>query len=108
MTDFIDDKIQSRKAEHISISLNKNVESKNVTTGLEKYRFEHMALPEISYEDIDVAATFLGKKQRTPFLISSMTGGTKEAQTINTNLAEAAEKKGMDDRSRVDALLNRR
>ena len=36
----------SRKADHIRINLEKDVQS-GLTTGLEKYRFIHQALPEL-------------------------------------------------------------
>jgi isopentenyl-diphosphate delta-isomerase len=88
------DLTEKRKTEHIRISLNEDVEGKNITTGLEKYRFLPNALPEISFEEISLSTAFLGRRVRTPFLISSMTGGTKTAHKINQNLAMAAQEKG--------------
>ncbi len=58
--------------------------------GLERYTFIHEALPEIDLEDIDMSITLFGKSLQAPILISSMTGGTGEAERINRNLAEAA------------------
>jgi len=81
---------QKRKADHIRICLKKNVETG--LSGLGNYRFEHKALPEIDFDKIDTSTVFLGKKLRAPILISSLTGGTKEAFLINKNLAKAAEK----------------
>lgn len=86
--------IEERKSQHIAICLEENVEGSNISTGLEKYRFIHQALPEIDFEDIQLKQSFLEKEVRTPFLISSMTGGTQEAFQINKNLAEAAEEQG--------------
>lgn len=83
-----------RKTEHIEISLTKDVEGKNITTGFENYRFKHLALPEIDFTDIDLSSSFLKKKLNAPFLISSMTGGTEKAFQINKKLAIAAEEKG--------------
>jgi isopentenyl-diphosphate delta-isomerase len=62
---------------------------------LEKYRFTHEALPEISLADVDLSLTLFGKKLRAPILISSMTGGTEEAGEINARLAEAAQETGI-------------
>lgn len=83
-----------RKAEHIDIVLNRDVKGRNITTGLEDYRFRHHALPELNFDDIKLSTFFLGHALKTPFLISSMTGGTKEAYNINRNLAQAAEARG--------------
>jgi len=53
-------------------------------------RFEHVALPEISLDEIDLSARFLGRTLSAPLLISSMTGGVARAVHINAHLAEAA------------------
>ena len=82
---------QNRKADHIRICLEDNVQSPAITTGLEKYRFTHACLPEIDGKDIDVSMTFLGKHLHAPLLISSMTGGTEQAGIINRRLAEVAQ-----------------
>ena len=44
---------QNRKADHIRICLEDNVECSEITTGLEKYRFTHVCLPELNDKDID-------------------------------------------------------
>jgi isopentenyl-diphosphate delta-isomerase len=82
--------IDQRKADHIKINLEKDVRSA-LTTGLEKYRFTHEALPELDLERIDTSLSLFGKPLAAPLLISSMTGGTAEAETINLRLAEAAQ-----------------
>jgi len=83
-----------RKAEHIRICLEEEVAGIGMTTGLERYRFRHLALPELDYRDIDTSASFLGRAMKVPLLISSMTGGTDRAGAINELLAEAAEARG--------------
>jgi isopentenyl-diphosphate Delta-isomerase len=83
---------QNRKDDHIKICLDEKVQALHVTNGLEKYRFEHCCLPELNYQDIDISTTFLGKKLASPILISSMTGGTENAQIINERLALTAQK----------------
>jgi len=80
----------SRKADHIRINLTEDVRS-GLTTGLERYRFVHQALPELNLGEIDLSSTLFGKKINAPILISSMTGGTDEAEKINLTLAEAAQ-----------------
>ena len=82
--------IDQRKADHIKINLEKDVRSA-LTTGLENYHFVHEALPELEMEAIDTHLSLFGKQLNAPILISSMTGGTSDAETINLRLAEAAQ-----------------
>jgi isopentenyl-diphosphate delta-isomerase len=84
----------SRKTDHIRINLEENVRS-GLSTGLERFRFVHQALPENDLEAIDLATEVFGHKLSAPILISSMTGGTEEAGTINHRLAEAAQEMGV-------------
>lgn len=94
MGESVTNSIERRKSEHIEITLNEKVTGESITTGLESYQFIHNALPEIAFDDISIETTFLGTPCQTPFLISSMTGGTAFAETINRNLAIAAEQQG--------------
>lgn len=86
---------QTRKDDHIRICLDEKVQFNQVKNGLEKYHFTHCCLPELNYADIDISTHFLGKKLATPMLISSMTGGTENAQLINQRLATIAQKYGL-------------
>jgi isopentenyl-diphosphate delta-isomerase len=86
---------QQRKSEHLRICLDEDPESSELTTGLEQYRFFHQALPEIDLDDVDTSCTLLGKSLDAPLIISSMTGGTAEAEQINLSLAEAAQESGV-------------
>jgi isopentenyl-diphosphate delta-isomerase len=82
---------QSRKADHIRICLEEDVQFRQTTNGLERYRFTHACLPEIDCDEIDISTKFLGKRLGAPLLISSMTGGTPQAGIINRRLAEIAQ-----------------
>ncbi|MGL5082576.1 MAG: type 2 isopentenyl-diphosphate Delta-isomerase [Microcoleaceae cyanobacterium] len=82
---------QSRKADHLRVCLEENVQFCQQTSGLERYQFTHCCLPELNREDIDLRTTFLGKALGAPLLISSMTGGTEQAKQINLRLAEVAQ-----------------
>ncbi|MCS6772624.1 MAG: type 2 isopentenyl-diphosphate Delta-isomerase [Thermoflexales bacterium] len=82
--------LETRKADHIRINLDEDVAS-HLTTGLERYRFLHNALPDIDARQIDTSLTLFGKRLEAPLLISSMTGGTEQARVINRNLAQAAQ-----------------
>lgn len=82
---------QTRKAEHLRICLDEDVQFSQTTNGLERYRFIHCCLPEINRDEINLKTEFLGKQLSYPLLISSMTGGTEFAGTINRRLAEVAQ-----------------
>ena len=86
---------QQRKSDHIRINLQEDVGFKHVSTGFERYRFIHCALPGLNLEDVDTSTTLLGKQLAAPLLISSMTGGAPEAGAINQRLAEAAQAAGI-------------
>jgi isopentenyl-diphosphate Delta-isomerase len=87
--------IESRKADHIKINLEKDVQFPRLTTGLEHYRFMHRALPELNLNEIDTTVNLFGKTLASPIVISSMTGGTDLAYRLNQNLAQAAQANGI-------------
>ncbi|MDP9365906.1 MAG: type 2 isopentenyl-diphosphate Delta-isomerase [Chloroflexota bacterium] len=82
---------QQRKAEHIRINLEEDVRAKGITTGLERYRFVHAALPELDLAEVDPGTCFLGRALRAPILVSCMTGGVNRGWEINRRLARAAQ-----------------
>lgn len=86
--------LPQRKSDHIRINLEQDVASR-ITTGLERVRFAHQALPELDMQSIDLSTTVFGKRLRAPLLMSCMTGGTEEALAINRNLAAAAQQAGV-------------
>ena len=86
---------QTRKADHLRICLEDDVQFRNLTNGLERYRFRHTCLPELNLSEIDIRTQFLSKTLNAPLLISSMTGGTEQAKMINCRLAIAAQKHGL-------------
>ncbi|WP_028611874.1 type 2 isopentenyl-diphosphate Delta-isomerase [Paenibacillus harenae] len=83
-----------RKGEHIRICLQEQVNGIGIETGLNRYRFKHNALPELSFRDVKLETEWLGRRLGAPLLVSSMTGGTDEAGAINRRLAIAAEERG--------------
>ena len=86
---------QQRKSDHIRINLQEDVNFEHISTGLERYRFIHCALPDLDLDAVDTTTTLLDKRLAAPLLISSMTGGTPEASAINQRLAEAAQAAGI-------------
>ena len=83
-----------RKDEHIEVCLRRPVGS-DVPSGLDAVRFEHLALPEIDLEDVDLDTTVLGQRLAAPLILGAMTGGSPRARRINERLARAAERLGL-------------
>jgi len=86
---------RKRKAEHIKISLNQNIQAKTVTTGFEDIYFVHKALPEIDKQKINLSTTVFNHKFAAPLIVGAITGGTPEATKINLTVAEAVEELGL-------------
>lgn len=86
---------ESRKVDHVKINLEQDVNFPTLTTGLEKVRFMHRAVPELELAEIDTGVSLFGKQLAIPLLISSMTGGAELANKLNRNLAEAAQEYGI-------------
>ena len=84
---------RDRKAEHIELALDRSMQVE--IAEFARYSFEHDALPELDYDEVDLSTTFLGRELRAPLLISCMTGGTDDAAQINANLAAGAEQAGV-------------
>jgi isopentenyl-diphosphate delta-isomerase len=85
---------QARKSRHLDICLHEDVASQ-LDAGFSRVRLHHEALPECALDDVDTSIDFLGRRLSAPLIISSMTGGTARAGTINENLAIAAERAGV-------------
>jgi isopentenyl-diphosphate delta-isomerase len=79
----------------VDIVLAEDVAARATTTGLERIRFEHVALPEIDLDQVDLSTDFLGRRLAAPILVSSMTGGPLHARAINEAIAIAAGRLGM-------------
>jgi isopentenyl-diphosphate delta-isomerase len=86
-------KTASRKQEHVDFAVVKDVAFRLKTSGFDRWEFVHNALPELDYSEIDCSVSFLGKTLSSPFIISSMTGGYREAIAINRQLAEVCQEK---------------
>jgi isopentenyl-diphosphate delta-isomerase len=85
----------SRKAEHLRINIEEDVNAKGIDAGFDSYWFRHRALPGIDLREVDCTRSFLGRKLGAPLLISCMTGGTPEATRINRCLARVAARFGL-------------
>jgi isopentenyl-diphosphate delta-isomerase len=86
---------RKRKADHIRISLNNDVQAREVTTGLEDVYFVHKALPEVDKQNADLSTNMFNHKFSAPLIVGAITGGTDEAAKINATIAEAVEELGL-------------
>jgi isopentenyl-diphosphate delta-isomerase len=87
--------IISRKDEHLRICLERDVEAKKITTGLEDVFLIHKALPEINLKDVKLNTIFLNHEFSAPIIVEGMTGGTERAMEINAAIAQAVEELGL-------------
>lgn len=82
--------MESRKKDHINLAYQAQMFEQEVS---ELFHYEPML---VSNQLSELPKTkFLGKDLSLPLWVSSMTGGTKEAQNINRNLAQACQEFGM-------------
>ncbi len=82
--------MENRKKDHIELAFESQLASSLMDR---RFFYEPMLKPHP--KDLFKPFSFLGKKQKVPVWVSSMTGGTKEAETINKNLARACNEFGM-------------
>ncbi len=87
--------METRKRRHIDVCLSEAVDYQTVTTGLERYRLPYNALTQTDLSSVDLTTDFLGARLRAPVLIGAMTGGAELSETINRNLAAAAQQLGV-------------
>lgn len=82
--------MEDRKKDHINLAFESQIPAKDID---QRFYYEPMlsAHPVNAIPETD----FLGKKMLLPVWVSSMTGGTKLAGTINRNLARASKEFGM-------------
>lgn len=79
-----------RKLEHIQLALDSQTRLPD-----QDLRFNYEPMLSAHPENLDLSIEFLGKTMQTPIWVSSMTGGTGVARTINANIARACREFGM-------------
>lgn len=80
----------NRKKDHLDLALKSQLLSEEL---LSQFNYEPMLGVHPLKDHLEL--NFLGKNLSAPFWVSSMTGGTEHAQTINTLLAEACAEHGL-------------
>lgn len=84
---------ESRKVDHLRLALSEDHQAIG-GSGLNCVQLIHEALPDLDYSEIDISTESLGRKQPTPFLVSSMTAGHDHSLSLNQRLAEFAARRG--------------
>lgn len=84
MTDIV-----QRKSAHLTIVGEGRGRQSRQDTSFDAVRFEHCAMPDLDFAEIDTGTTLFGRPIGAPLLVSAMTGGPAEAGRINAHIAEA-------------------
>jgi len=82
----------SRKVEHLQHALQTGQSGKH---GLSDIRFVHQCLPEQSLSSVSLESYIGELKLSSPIVINAMTGGARETEAINRDLAIAARETGI-------------
>ena len=83
--------MEDRKRDHIALAFESQTHHNDLDS---RFMYEPMLSAHPTAETIPITE-FAGKKQKLPMWVSSMTGGTKMAGTINRNLARACREFGI-------------
>lgn len=86
-----DAKASSRKEDHIDLAFTSAVDSSSYDN---RFYYEPI-LSGHPKNDSDLSFSFLGKTMKFPLWVSSMTGGTEKANSINHNLAQMCGELGL-------------
>lgn len=86
--------IRARKAEHLELAIDPSAQSA-LDAGWGEVELGHASLPEIDLDDVQLEAQLLGRRLGAPLLISGMTGGHPQAETLNERLGAAAQRHGL-------------
>ena len=90
---FTDDPTaEERKKDHIDLAFKSQI---GVDSLDKRFYYEPLFAPHPTKEALYGNTTFLGKRMQAPIWVSSMTGGTKMANTINHSLAKVCGAFGM-------------
>lgn len=84
--------IEQRKLDHVRYAM-ELAPTRN--TGFADLSFVHRALPECDLADVSLATNIGGLTLSSPILINAMTGGAKQTEKINRDLAEVAKETGI-------------
>ena len=81
---------ESRKKSHFFLSLKKESQAV-LPSGFDNIQLIHSALPEQDLSEVSIEYQWSGQTLKTPFFVSSMTGGWSDSPAFNLKLAKACE-----------------
>ena len=84
---------ESRKAEHLSLSLDPRFQASGASQ-FDEIRLNHNALCELNFDEINLATWCLGFESATPFYVSAMTAGHDASTRVNEGIAQACAERG--------------
>ncbi|MCH9756278.1 MAG: type 2 isopentenyl-diphosphate Delta-isomerase [Gammaproteobacteria bacterium] len=79
---------EQRKEDHIALALMHQNQATELNR-LDTVDLIHEALPNLNFDAVDISTTRLGVQVDKPFIVSSMTAGHEQAQTLNRHLMAA-------------------
>ena len=79
---------EKRKQDHIELAL-MQVNQAEELNAFDRMTLLHEAMPDIDFDEIDIAGMRFGNAVSTPFMVGSMTAGHDDAQSINRHLIAA-------------------
>lgn len=87
------EQFEQRKQDHIDLAL-MSTNQADEHNPFDRITMQHEALPDFDFDEIQIESMRLGHAVATPFIISSMTAGHRDALNINQILMHAAAERG--------------
>ena len=91
LTQSMEKSFEKRKRSHISLSL-KDYSQSQISTGFQNIRLQHESIPDLNFSEVSIHQKWQKRFLKTPFFLSSMTGGWSGSEALNLKLAKACEK----------------
>lgn len=88
----MEDSFEQRKKSHFFLSLQDNSQSSK-PTGFHQVQLIHDSLPDLNLEQVSLHQKWKNHLLKTPFFVSSMTGGWSDSENFNLKLAKACERR---------------
>ena len=87
----MDNSFEKRKKSHFALSLKSDSQSLE-PTGFHRIQLIHDSLPDLDLEEVSIHQQWQKHLLKTPFFVSSMTGGWSKSADFNLKLAKACER----------------
>ena len=84
---------EKRKQDHLHLALDISNQASEMSV-LDQVTLRHEALPNLDFHELSIATSRFGHVVSTPFFVSSMTAGHRDAQQINRHLIAACAETG--------------